>query len=192
MISAQQTFTALYGAYRLARLDTGGMKFFDQTIDGFWRSFYAAVIVAPLFILFLAVSYDPEKIAAGPVRYIIIEGIAYVMAWYLFPLIMLNIVQAMDRAQQYLGYIVAYNWASVWQNFIYLPVAILAGLGVVNTGAIAFISTILIAAIVAYSWFIARTALQIAGGMAAMIVVFEWSLSIFLRWITQFMLQAGA
>ena len=77
MISAQQTFTALYGAYRLARLDTGGMKFFDQTIDGFWRSFYAAVIVAPLFILFLAVSYDPEKIAAGPVRYIIIEGIAY-------------------------------------------------------------------------------------------------------------------
>ena len=42
MISLREVFTALYGAYRLARLDAGGLKYFDITDQGFWRSFFCS------------------------------------------------------------------------------------------------------------------------------------------------------
>ena len=37
----------IYGAWRLARLDVTGMEVFDRTVAGFWKSFFAAVLVAP-------------------------------------------------------------------------------------------------------------------------------------------------
>ena len=51
MISLREVITALYGAYRLARFDPGGLGFYEVTVQGFWRSFFAAVNPAadPLF-----------------------------------------------------------------------------------------------------------------------------------------------
>ena len=51
--TAGETLRALYGAYRLARLDAGGMAYFDSSIGGFWRSFFAAVLVVPFYALLL-------------------------------------------------------------------------------------------------------------------------------------------
>ena len=49
---------ALYGAWRLARLDSGGMGYFDRSIAGFWKSFFAALLVAPGHILLLVIEFD--------------------------------------------------------------------------------------------------------------------------------------
>ena len=38
---------SIYGAWRLALLDPSGLNWFDVSIEGFWRSFFAAAIVAP-------------------------------------------------------------------------------------------------------------------------------------------------
>jgi len=50
--SAREMMYALYGAYRLARFDAGGMRYFDASIDGFWRSFFAAVLIAPFYLIY--------------------------------------------------------------------------------------------------------------------------------------------
>ena len=50
MITAREVTAALYGSWRLARLDPGGMAYFNRTVEGFWNSFFAAVIVAPGYI----------------------------------------------------------------------------------------------------------------------------------------------
>ena len=42
---------AFYGAWRLAHLDASGLKYFDTSLDGFWKSFFAAVLVAPAYAL---------------------------------------------------------------------------------------------------------------------------------------------
>jgi len=47
MIDAKDTAGALYGLWRLARGDASGLDFFNATLEGFWRSFAAAVIIAP-------------------------------------------------------------------------------------------------------------------------------------------------
>ena len=41
---------AMIGALRLARGDRGGLSCFDRSLDGFWRSFRAAVISYPLYL----------------------------------------------------------------------------------------------------------------------------------------------
>ena len=47
MPDRQEVLSALYGAYRLAWFDVSGMTFLNLTVEGFWRSFFAAVLVAP-------------------------------------------------------------------------------------------------------------------------------------------------
>jgi hypothetical protein len=44
---------ALQGAWLLARGDTRGMGLFDLSVEGFWRSFAAALLAAPAYVLVL-------------------------------------------------------------------------------------------------------------------------------------------
>ena len=43
----QEVIRSIYGAWRLPWLDRSGMGHFNLSVDGFWRSFFAAVLVAP-------------------------------------------------------------------------------------------------------------------------------------------------
>ena len=45
---------ALAGSLRLARGEPGGLSCFDRSLDGFWRSFRAAVICYPLYLVLLS------------------------------------------------------------------------------------------------------------------------------------------
>ena len=191
MISSKEAFAGLYGAYRLARLDTNGMGFFDQSLAGFWRSFFAAVIVAPLFIILLAVRHAAGDIPASPLRLLTVETTAYLVGWFAFPLIMITVADSFDRAERFVGFIVAYNWASVWQNLIYLPFLILAELGFIALGPARLANELIIVVVLLYIWFIAKTALQITTFQAILVVAMDFSLAIFIGWISQIMLRIG-
>lgn len=189
MISSKETFAGLYGAYRLARLDTGGMTFFDQTLAGFWRSFYAAIIVAPLFVVLLAVQHATGDIPVSPWRFLAVESSAYIVGWFAFPLVMVTVADSFNRADRYIGFIVAYNWASVWQNLLYLPFLILAELGIIAISPARLANELILVVVLAYIWFIAKTALQISTWQAILIIALDFSLAIFIGWITQTMLH---
>ncbi|MCG8510047.1 MAG: hypothetical protein MI741_12540 [Rhodospirillales bacterium] len=169
---------ALYGAYRLARFDANGMRFFDDSISGFWKSFFAAVIIAPLFFFLLSMRFQHEAAELSAFRYFSVEVIAYVIRWVAFPLIMISIAKVLDRDEKYLGFIVAYNWASVLQSGVFLTAAILALSGAIPAAAGGILSLLILAAIIIYAWFVTKTALDLPGGTAAAIVGFEFFLGI--------------
>jgi hypothetical protein len=190
MISSKEAFAGLYGALRLARLDPGGMAFFDKSLVGFWRSFFAAVLVAPLFIILLAVRHATGDLPVAPLRFLIIESTAYLIGWTIFPLIMISVADSLDRTERYLGFIVAYNWASVWQNLVYLPFLTLTALGVVPRSAATIVNELILLVVLGYIWFIAKSALQIGTWMAVLIVVMDFSLAIFIGWAVQLLMLA--
>jgi len=190
MISSQEMTNSLYGAYRLARADTSGMTYFDTSIDGFWRSFFAAVLVAPLFVLLISIRFGVDDLEISFFRYYAIESVAYVVGWVLFPLVTLYLVQALEREDQYLGFIVAYNWASVLQNGLYLPFAVLFQLGLISGESAAFLNLVLLGLVLAYTWFIARTALDVSGYVAGGIIILDVGLWISLNVVTESMLRA--
>ncbi len=184
MISLEEIFRSIYGAYRLARGDAGGMALFNATPEGFWRSFFAAVLIAPFFAIFLAVAFNPDEITGGPLRYGSIQLISYIIGWTAFPVIMISLCRHLQREQFFVRFIVAYNWASVLQNALFLPVQFLAVGGLFAPPAAAFLALIVLAAILVYVWFIAKTALDINPAAAAGIVFFDLVLSVAINGIT--------
>ena len=181
MISAQEATTALYGALRLARFDPSGMDFFEQTETGFWRSFFAAVLVAPFYLMLTSIRYSGLTETVPFVRFLAIETIAYVIAWVAFPLLMASLTRSLGREAHYIRYIVAYNWAAVWQNALYMPVAMLSVGGVLTPVNANVLGVLALGLIVIYVWFVTKTALEVPAGMAAGIVGIDFFLSILIN-----------
>ncbi len=188
MPKAGEIVNALYGAYRLALRDPGGMKFFDTSINGFWRSFFAAVLIAPLYLALLSMRYRVGLTDAPLFRLIIVETSAYVIAWVAFPLAMITLCRIMKRDGSYLGFIVAYNWAAVLQNGVYLPLSFLAIAGAIPAPAGDMISLAVLIAILFYTWFIARTALDITAAQAVGVVALDSGLGILINGVAESMI----
>ena len=119
-ITLREIAAALYGAVRLARGDAHGIDFFEDSVDGFWKSFWAAAIVAPAYAILLAINLDDAEIKSGILRIAIVELTAYVAGWAAFPLAMHYVAEFMDREERYLRYIAAANWCAVIQVGLYL------------------------------------------------------------------------
>ena len=76
---------AVGGALKLARGDASGLGCFDTSVDGFWRSFRAAVISYPFFLILLAFRVSAAHWAeSGVMRITIVETIGYVISWVAF------------------------------------------------------------------------------------------------------------
>jgi hypothetical protein len=188
VISAPEVAKSLYGAWRLARLDSGGMDQFDSTLEVFWRSFNAMLIVAPGHLILVAMSYATFVAQGGPVYIFLVEVIAYVIGWFAFPLAMVYVSDVIDRKQHYFRYIAASNWAVVLQIALLLVVvAITHGFAftAVATGYAQFAAMI---AVLVYSWFIARSGLEIKGGAAALIVGLDLGISFVINSVKMSML----
>ena len=188
MLSAREAATSLYGAYRLARFDARGMTYFETSLAGFWRSFYAAVIVAPVFAVLMVMRYAAGGGAVDGARFAAVEAIAYVIAWVAFPLVMVTLARRLDREERYLGYIVAYNWASVLQNGLYLPLVMLGMAGVIPAETVGPLSLIVLSLILVYGWFIAKVALDVGAGTAVALVALDLVLSVFIDIVASSML----
>lgn len=183
MISAREVATSLYGALRLARLDAGGMAFFNRSAAGFWRSFFAAVIVAPGYAALTIRDLDPA-LAARPVRVFLVEAIGYVIGWVAFPLVMAYFCDLLQRDERYVGFIVAYNWAVVVQMAAFLVVIGIASAPVLAGLAADLLTFAAFVAILFYQWFIARTALGIETGKAIVVVGIDLALVVLINGVT--------
>ena len=180
MLTTREAVLSLYGAWRLARLDVGGMAFFDTSLGGFWRSFYAALFVAPLYAALLVLNYAEDTAAALP-RYASVEAIAYVINWFAFPLVMVVMSRVLEREERYLGYIVAYNWAAVLQSFFLMPFVMLEVSGALPDGLAGGLVMVVLSAVLLYTWFVTRTALAIGTAVAVGVVVVDLILSLFIE-----------
>jgi len=194
VINARDVVTGIYCAWRLLLFDRTAIQFVDSTIDGFWKSFYAAVIALPgVFILrILFIDANPDLVSqAGTDRIAMVFALDYVYQWILFPLFMFYVAEAIGRSRQYVTFIVARNWSQVIQIAIILPPAvILVAGGSDDPGArwILLIAAHLVTWV--YGWFIARTALDISGMAAALIVLAELVISIAISLVSELLIGA--
>jgi hypothetical protein len=171
MIGGREIFLSISGAFRLAFLHGDGMAFFNRTPEGFWRSFFAAALVAPGYLAIALL--QPDTKGFPPFHDAAVGALAYVIGWVAFPLAVFPVVRLLGREDRYIGYIVAYNWASVPQMLLFAAAA-LAEYGL-SPGAAGtqFLGLAAFFAVLAYYWFIARTALAIDGFAAAGLVILD-------------------
>lgn len=189
MITAPQIAKSLYGAWRLARFDPDGLKFFDNTLEEFWRSFYAALVVAPMITVLVIIHLAEMKVSAGPVRIFMVEAVTYVLDWMIFPFIALYIADFIGKGDRYLRYIAARNWAIVLQMVLFLVIALLSQTGALNPGPAVTLSIAATITILIYQGFITKVGLEVSNRAAAAIVFLDLIIGIMLNMTTNRMIQ---
>ncbi len=174
---------ALFGAWRLMRFDAEGMNWFNLTVEGFWRSFFAALPVAPFFVLLVYLDFLRQ---AGPVdagREIFVTMAVYGIGWTIVPLVMMPVTKLLGMSRSFVPMIVAYNWTTVPQIIIQALAVLPGGLGLISlelSGAILFTVVVYI---LVFEWFVIRTALQTTAMTAVAIVMLLETLGILINLI---------
>ncbi len=181
MPSRQHVVRAIYGAWRLALLDARGMSHFELTIEGFWRSFFAAVVVAPAYAILVALGLgERAPIEAAPEAFFLVKLVTYLVGWAAFPVVMIALARVLSLSSYYVSYIVAYNWSQVIQIAVLLPVTLLERSGALPEGMASMLVFLATLAILFYQWFVARGALQTTGWIAAGLVFVDVVLGVFI------------
>jgi hypothetical protein len=162
---------SIYGALRLARFDRAGFAWFNRTLEGFWHSYYAALLGFPIYLLSLGVSVpDASWQRAEPFRIYLVESIGYVIFWAGYPLLMLPILRLLGRERRAFDFFVPYNWAQFLELALLLFINALLAAGIVPRGMAVPVLLVLQVAILVYEGFIARFGLDLQPPAAALIV----------------------
>lgn len=177
LLTARDVAYSVFGAYRLARFDPTGLDYMERTPEGAWKSFYAAVIVLPAYALLLAIRLWEQAQDTPLVQIVTVESIAYVVSWTAFPVIMHSVAGMLDRQARYVDFLCAYNWSSVVQMSVYLPVVILSASGLLPAPLSEGLVFGAMMAMLTYQWFVLRTALDLTGIGAAALVLLDLFLS---------------
>jgi hypothetical protein len=185
MITAREASYGLFGAWRLAHLDPRGMDYFDKTVEGFWRSFWAAGLSAPLVILILVLRYANARGDLDPLRFVLVETIGYAIMWTAYPLAAWYLLQALGRSNRYVGYIVAYNWANVIQIAVSVPIAALIATEALPSALLSVVWLGILAALLFYQYFVARIALEVDVAVASGLVFADFVLSMLREAVVQ-------
>ena len=123
---------SINGAWRIARMDQSALNYFNMSIEGFWRSFLAVLIVLPLYVVFLVLNLGqlsgmelPTGSATSKELYVAIKLAAHILGWLAFPVVMIPISRLMDLSQSYVPYIIVWNWSNVLVMAVILPAVLL-------------------------------------------------------------------
>ncbi|RUT89196.1 transporter, partial [Mesorhizobium sp. USDA-HM6] len=128
MLSADETYASLAGAWRLMFGKADGLRMLDLSADGFWNSFFAIVVAAPALIVGwvgIANEIGDPNAFAGRLGMLLKLATVDIGSWVL-PLVALALVA--PRAGiggRFVHYVVASNWASAIIAWLMLPSALL-------------------------------------------------------------------
>ncbi len=173
---------AMLGALRLARGDRSALACFDRSVDGFWRSFRAAFISYPLYLVLLSMRVTvAEWETSGALLIITVETIAYIIAWTAFPLLMLIVTQRIGRPHRFFDFMVPYNWSQLPQSALFVLVGLETESGVLGAQPAQAIEIAAAIAVLVYEWFIARIALDTTAGAAVFVVFVDLLLGVLIN-----------
>jgi hypothetical protein len=187
MMTVKEVRAAIYGVVELARGDIIGLTYFDGSITGFWRSFWAAAIVAPAWILLLAL--DEQPMSADGLRIVVVQIIDYALLWTAFPLVLYEILSRRGKTERFCLYISIHNWASVIETPAMLFAAAFAV--AVPSGFAQLVPLIAMVGIFAYECFLARAGLAVGFGIAIAVAGLDFILSMIIQLTADFMLGVG-
>jgi hypothetical protein len=184
MIGRNEIRRSLEGAWLLFLNRAEAMRHFDLTIAGFWRSFQAIFLIAPIYALTAIV--DARHLLSDAVAdvgfsepaYVFEKALALGLDWIAFPILLALAAPSLGVDRTYSAYIVARNWAAVLAAVPFGAIALLTILGIFNDSMAAILSLAAIAVVLRYNFIVARTALGVGIGLAAAIVISDLLVSL--------------
>lgn len=174
-------------AFDLVTRNPRAWEKFDLTADGFYRSFAAFLIVAPINIAtdlivvqLAAAERARQNMPAGEAVYYMSDAVfstvALCIQWLLFPIAMLFLLRFLGYAQRYAALVIAHNWGSVVVWLFNLPAFLLFAAGIITSNQAIDINLIVLGLTLYYRFYIAQTALGAPWTLAAGITMIDFLL----------------
>jgi hypothetical protein len=179
----QRSLTAAWQIF-LGRPDA--MRAFDTSNDGFWRSFQAIVLIAPLYALTAIADWRASLAAVLPDGELPFSAGAFWTSkvillgldWVTLPILLVALAGFLGIKQRYAAYIVARNWSTVVAVAPFGAVALLDLLGLLPGDAVLIPSLVALVFALRLSYMVARTALAAPVEIAVGYVVFDFLVSL--------------
>ncbi len=191
MVSRADVFKALSGALLLAKFDKTGLNAIGHTRAAAKQSFFAAVIVAPMFFLWIGThGFDTGPDAPLPFA-LIFELLSYACGWMIFPILMWHISAVLGCRARFFHFLAAYNWAAVIQNGMFMAVDVVFVSVGAPEGARTFFGMLLLVYVLLYGWYVAKSAMDLPGGPACLVVALDMLTSVLWETFTTDLVAGG-
>jgi hypothetical protein len=186
MPSVAEIKRSLQGAWALLLNRKDGMRAFDVSIDGFFRSFGAVVLLVPLYgVAALAevrlLQFDGAPVDGFPfVWFFVWKFIGLGVDWLALPVVLALLARPLGLAARYVPFIVARNWTSpVAMSMSILP-SVLYAAGLIGQELAAILFLVVVMGVIRYQYQVVRIALQTTIAMSIAVVAFDLTLSLVL------------
>jgi hypothetical protein len=173
----------LVGAWQVMLGRAEGLNRLDFSLEGFWRSFAAVILLVPFVVLMLFTD-QPFQGGAGvearPVTgaRVTLLGVALLVDWFAFPLVFAVLARPFGLSSRYVPFIVTRNWAAVVINAIMGVVQALVIVGVIPAAAVPFVALAAVVLSLRLFYMVVRISLAVSMGMALPIVLLDYLLSL--------------
>ena len=165
------------------------MALFDLSLEGFWKSFAAALLVAPAYAIVLLDQYSRDRLARARGRDGVRRGGLLRPRLAGLPDRRHFLTRLLGLGARYVPLIVANNWSAVVQVALYTAVVLIGTMLPAQLRTLAlFVATL---AVLTYQWFVIRTALGTTSATAFGLVVVDILISIVLSRGLDGLLQPG-
>jgi len=94
-----------------------------------------------------------------------------VISWIAFPLMMLPLVDWLQRGDRFFGFMVAYNWCQVPQTVVFAAIALAGGIGLLSAEGMLIADLIAGLAALVYEWYVSYVALAVSRPRAALVIL---------------------
>lgn len=184
MIGVAEIQRSLTAVWRIFLGRPEAMRLLDTSDDGFWRSFQAILIVAPLYALTSMADWNataataPAGLEPSGGAFFTSRLIILVLDWVTLPIVLAAIAGFIGIKQTYGAFVVARNWANALAVIPFGAVALLELLGLFPGDSIILPSLVALGFALRLSYMVARTALGFPIDMAIGLVVFDFLLSL--------------
>ena len=183
MLTREEIVQSLTGAFEIFLDRPNAMRHFNVSVTGFWRSFSAIALVAPIYALSAlaerqvaltdalhAAQFDDGLFSLNKI-------LALGIDWITLPLLLALIAGRIGIAGTYPAFIIARNWGSVLATIPFGIVGVLFVSGVIDAEAADILSLGMLFVVLRYNYLIARRALEVSIGFAVVLVVADFALS---------------
>ena len=173
----------LTGAWQLMLGRPEGLNRLDTSLEGFWRSFAAVILIVP-FALLASLSQGVIAADAGVTveplsgSGLTLQGITILADWFAFPIVFAALAKPFGLGSRYVPFIVARNWASVIMSAMVGAVHVLHLVGILSGLLTPFVLIIVFAVTLRFAYVIARIALAVSMGMALPVVMLDLLISL--------------
>ncbi len=184
IVTADDVARSVRGTVELMNRRIEGVKAFDMSEAGFWRSFGAIWLTLPAFVVLLALERHRLGLLAegAPLldlsRLTAVVALGHVAAFLAMPLAMIGIARRLGLSSRYVPFVIVTNWI-VAIEFVALAVpGSMLLVGWATPGLAAFFALCFLVIVLRIHWFAAKATLGVSGAIAAGIAVFGLGLNL--------------